>query len=145
MIRENGMVSGLIRSIALIVFALLPLTAYPLKAAESGQLSKKELKALIKSANTPAEHQRVANFYRSEAARLRARAAKHEAMIAANYVEPQNASKLPDMVGKSHCRHWVKEYRREADQADANAALHEQMAAVAATGASIDRSGVVTR
>jgi len=135
MISENKKVRNLISGVALMALALLLFTPRPLKAVESGQLSKKELKSLIKTAKTSAEHLRVASYYRSEATNLRARAAEHVAMIAENH--PMNASKVWAARGINHCEYWVKEYTWEAEKADANAVKHERMAAEAAPRASL--------
>lgn len=126
-------VRSFIMTAAAVVFALSLLTPYPAKAVESAPLSKKEVKSLIKTASTPAEHLRLASYYRSEASQLRARAAEHVAMTTKK--NPfMNASRVWSTRGINHCEYWVKEYTREAEKADANAVKHERMAAEEAQG-----------
>src|SRR6516165_5624878 len=47
-------------------------------ASQRQTLTKKELKALIASAKTAAEHERIAEYYRSEAKRFQAMQQEHE-------------------------------------------------------------------
>jgi hypothetical protein len=132
---KTNKVRRFMMTVAAAAFSLSLLTPYPAKAVESGQLSKKELKSLVKTASTPAEHLRVANYYRAEATRLRAQAAEHQAMIAEKPMA--SPAKVWANKGVNHCQYWVAEFTKEAQQADANAAQHERMAAAAGPRASL--------
>jgi hypothetical protein len=135
MSNSNNKVRGFMMTIAAAAFSLSLLTAYPAKAVEPGQLTKTELKSLIKTASTPADHLRVASYYRTEATRLRAQAAEHQAMIAENPMP--SPAKVWATRGTNHCQYWVAEYTKEAQQADTSAAQHEQMAAKSASKANL--------
>jgi len=132
MTKTSNKLRGFIMAVAAAAFALSLLNPYPVKAVETGQLSKKELKSLIKTASTPAEHLRVASYYHSEATRLRAQAAEHEAM------QPMSStSKVWAARGMNHCQYWIAEFTKGAQQADAKAVQHERMAAEAGPRASL--------
>jgi hypothetical protein len=49
----------------------------------AGNLTKSEVRVLIQTAKTPADHAKLANYYRYEATRLQAEVKDHEAMAAA--------------------------------------------------------------
>src|SRR6516225_9146818 len=51
-------------------------------AGQQQTLTKKELKALIASAKTPADHELIAEHYRFEAKRLAAKQQEHERQLA---------------------------------------------------------------
>ena len=55
----------------IIVLTLASFTfAYPVAAQSTPTISRKELKVLLKTAKLPAEHQKIAAYYRQEAARF---------------------------------------------------------------------------
>jgi hypothetical protein len=120
--------------------ALLTLTATLLSlipasfAADSEKsLSKKEVKALIATAKTPAEHRRIASYYREQAVRLTANAKEHVAMAEEYAKNPTFAAMETKQQasfgqGASHCRRWADLYNQQAKEAEALAVLHEDMA-----------------
>ena len=118
--------------IALMIVFLTLLAFAPAShaAAANPTLSKKELKALLKNARTPAEHRRVAEYYRHEAERLTAESKSHEEMgrTYANRPLPFEAKHPYGTLGLSHCRYWAKLDAEQADKAQRKAALHEEMA-----------------
>ncbi len=69
-----------------IVLALVFASVYPAAAQNKPDVSKKELKVLLKTATQPADHQRIADYYQQEAARLTASAKEHQE-LAAIYAE----------------------------------------------------------
>jgi|SRR5579859_5145697 hypothetical protein len=120
--------------------ALLTLTATLLSfipasfAADSEKsLSKKEVKALIATAKTPAEHRRIASYYREQTVRLTANAKEHVAMAEEYAKNPTFAAMETKQQasfgqGASHCRRWADLYNQQAKEAEALAVLHEDMA-----------------
>ena len=120
--------------------ALLTLTATLLSfipasfAADSEKsLSKKEVKALIATAKTPAEHRRIASYYREQTVRLTANAKEHVAMAEEYAKNPTFAAMGTKQgasfgQGASHCRRWADLYNQQAKEAEALAVLHEDMA-----------------
>jgi hypothetical protein len=115
---------------------LVTLTAQVSTAASEHKLTKKELKELIANAKTPEDHQKVAAYYRAEAKRLRASAQEHKEWAetyAKSPVYTTRESKTGDtLMGPSHCKKWAELESEEADEADALAASHEDMAKAAA-------------
>jgi hypothetical protein len=113
------------------------MSAYPAAAQNQPTISKKELKVLLKTAKSPAEHQKIATYYRQEAARLN-QSAKEHAELAAIYRQtppnPAMESKHGSSVeGASHCNRWAELDAEQAKEAEALAVLHEGMAKDAET------------
>jgi len=98
--------------------------------------TRKELVTLLKTAKEPPEHRRIAAYYRQEAARL-TQSAKEHSELAAIYQQrhPFAAmeSKHGDAFGQgaSHCEKFAQLAKEQAKEAEALAALHEDMAKTA--------------
>jgi len=119
-----GRLAGLIT----LSLALFVCTAVVRAAAETpANLSKKEMRTL---SATPANHERLAAYYREKAEHLRAKAqefAKH-----ADYLATQPAT-IESKQGiscncTSHYRYFSKLYAQEAKDAERLAAQHDQLA-----------------
>lgn len=96
-------------------------------AAEQQILSKKELRTLITSANTAADHERIADYYRSEAKRLERKRLEHEQELAEYYKNPARyPGKYPTMG--DHCRSLAAYYQIAAQKANAKADMHSRLA-----------------
>lgn len=95
--------------------------------------TKKEVKVLLKTAKEPQEHLRIAAYYRQEAAHKRAEAKEH-ADLAAIYERDKPFAAMEAKYGKafgqgaSHCKTFAALAADQAKEADALAALHEEMA-----------------
>lgn len=95
--------------------------------------TKKDLKVLLKTAKEPQEHLRIAAYYRQEAAHKRAEAKEH-ADLAAIYEKDKPFAAMEAKYGKafepgaSHCKTFAALAANQAKEADALAALHEEMA-----------------
>lgn len=98
-------------------------------------ISKTDLKVLLKTAKTPAEHRKIAEYYRQEAARLAAVAKEHRDLAAIYEQRPPNpaleAKHGSAVEGASHCRRWAELTDEEAKEAASLAELHEGMAKAA--------------
>ena len=98
--------------------------------------TRKELVTLLKTAKEPPEHRRIAAYYRQEAARLM-QSAKEHSELAAIYQEQHPfaamESKHGDAFGQgaSHCEKFAELAKEQAKEAEALAALHEDMAKAA--------------
>ena len=121
--------------VALLTLAVTLLSFIPASfAAEAEKISnKKELKALIRTAKTAAEHLRIASYYREQAVRLTANAKEHVAMAEEYAKNPTFAAMETKQQasfgqGASHCRRWADLYNQQAKEAEALAVLHEDMA-----------------
>jgi hypothetical protein len=121
-------------SLALIIALTLGslMSAYPAAAQNNQAISKNQLKVLLKSAKQPAEHEKIAAYYRNEAARLTQSAKEHEELAAIYKQNPPNPameSKHGSSVeGATHCNRWAELDAEQAKEAEALAALHEGMA-----------------
>ncbi|SRR5258708_29868857 len=108
--------------------ALLDCTTVVRAVAETpAGLSKKEIKSL---SATPADHERLAAYYRNKAERLRAKAQEFSAE--ADYLATQPAT-IESKQGiscncTSHYRYFAKQYAQEAKDAETLAAQHEKLA-----------------
>jgi hypothetical protein len=107
--------------------------AYAAAAENNATLSKKELKALLKTARTPYEHRTIGAYYRQEAQRLTDSSRQH-AELAATYEKNPPFTALETKhgfafgQGVSHCRRWAKLDAEQAEKATKLAALHDEMA-----------------
>ncbi len=124
--------------VALLTLAVTLLSFVPSSfAVEAQKISnKKELKALIKTAKTPADHLRIANYYREQAAKLTASSNDHVAMAKEYAKHPMFAALEAKQQasfgqGASHCRRWAELDQQQAKEAEALAVLHEEMAKAA--------------
>ncbi len=99
-------------------------------AQAGGRLSKKELRDLLTTAKTKADHQKIADHYKAESDRLIAEAKEHEEMAEMYRKNPPLlAAKHPWAVGEKHCRGIAERLRQAAEKATALAAMHEAAAA----------------
>jgi hypothetical protein len=123
----------LIASLTLVSFA----SVYPAAAQNNRTISTKQLKVLLKAATEPVEHQKIADYYREQAARL-TRSAKEHGELAKLYTEyppyPGMVSKHGTDFGQGapHCKRWAQLDAEQAKEAEALVALHEDMAKAAA-------------
>ena len=97
-------------------------------APQPEKLSRQQLKSLISSAKTPADHQRLASYYRDEAARLKAKQREHEEEAAEYYKDPPRhpGPKYPTLG--QHCRDLAGYYGIAAQKALTMADMHETLA-----------------
>jgi|SRR5580704_273975 len=105
-------------------------------ASESQVITKKEFKTLLKTAKEPAEHRKIAAYYRQEAARLTASAKEHEELAEfypKNPPFPAMGAKNEMAFGQGaqHCKRWAEFSAKQAKEAEALAAIHEEMAKAA--------------
>lgn len=90
-------------------------------------LSKQQLNTLIATAKTPAEHQRIAQFYQAQAQDFLAQAKEHEAMVAAYKANPSLTAKN-QAATINHCQYFVEKFKDLAAKSQELAQLHTQMA-----------------
>ena len=116
--------STVVRMLLAIAIAMPPAQS----AGQQQTLTKKELKALIASAKTPADHELIAEHYRFEAKRLAAKQQEHERQLAEYYSDysTYHPSKYPTWA--DHCRGLAAHYKISAAKATAQADMHERLA-----------------
>ena len=93
------------------------------------RLTHKQLNDLIKNAKEPADHEKLAAYYRQEAARLKQEAQEHE--TAAKMYGASGMTKPGVPSGAPHCDTWAKLDSEAAKEAEALASMHEEMAKAA--------------
>jgi hypothetical protein len=118
------------RRMALLSILVLGSSGLLFGAAKSGMLGKKELKSLIAGAKTAEQHRRIAGHYRAQAKALCEEAVEHEEMAAVYEKAPTLYEQKFPMSGTTagHCRYFAEASRKAADEADALAVIHEEMA-----------------
>ena len=94
---------------------------------EAEHFSKRQLNTLIAEAKTPAEHQRIAQYYQAKAQDYLAQAKEHEQMVAAYKANPSLTAKSQAST-INHCEYFVKTFNELAVKSQELAKLHEQMA-----------------
>ncbi len=130
--RRNMFAAVLAISVALLTLA----PANSVAGDNKPVISKKELKVLLKTAKEPADHQKIAEYYRQKAQKLRADAKEHAEMAEDYTKNPRFAAmevkqRASFGQGVSHCRRWAELDEQEAQEAEALATLHEDMAKAA--------------
>ena len=123
-------------TLALAMMLSVFLTAVPSFAQDSKPLTTKEVAKLLKTANEPVEHRRISEYYQQEAAKQRRNAREHSGLAAIyEQTHPFAAmeAKHGDAFGQgaSHCKKFSELAEAQAKEADALAALHEDMAKAA--------------
>jgi hypothetical protein len=115
-----------------LVMTVAALAQAPSSKDKPEQISKQQLNTLISTAKTPAEHQRIANFYEASAKDYRAQAQEHEAMIVAykSNTSMSNDKNRASTIG--HCEYFVKSLNELSVKSDELAKLHKDMAEEAA-------------
>jgi hypothetical protein len=116
-------------SVAFLLGAALGSSA--LAVEPSIKLSRSEVKTLIQTAKTPADHTKLANYYRAEAMRLQAEVKDHEEMAALYDKNPAGHPIPKGQTLGAHCRNLVKDISDEAKEASEMATMHEEMAKTA--------------
>src|SRR5258707_11351579 len=89
--------------------------------------SKRQLNTLIAEARTPAEHQRIPQYYQAKAQDYLAQAKEHEQMVAAYKANPSLTAKSQAST-INHCEYFVQTFKDLAAKSQELAQLHDQMA-----------------
>jgi predicted metal-dependent hydrolase len=111
--------------------AVLALTSFAAKAQTQPnpeKLTNQQLLSLIATAKTPAEHQRIAQYYEAKALDYQAQAREHEQMVAAYKGNSSLSTNKNQASTVSHCEHFVAILNAQAAKSQELAASHQQMA-----------------
>lgn len=120
-------------SVAVLLAALLQAGGAARAAqATAKNLTKKELHYLIANAKTPQEHEKLAGYYRAQAAGAKAMVAEHEKMALEYEKNPASHMRMKSPEPLDYCRTLVRIYGDEAKEYTALADYHEKMAKQAA-------------
>lgn len=119
-----------VASLMVLAALIVALTGQAPAAESKGEMKSKEVKALVASAKTPADHMKLVRHYTAMAAKHEAEAQEHEALAAEYMRNPQMGSTKTPMSPKSveHCKYYAEHCRKAAAEMRAMAAEHEEMA-----------------
>ena len=95
--------------------------------APKHQMSKKQLKVLLSSAQTAKDHQQIAAYFAQQAQIFEKKSGEYKARCedVAEYPMKYN-TKYPSEY--DHCRFWAQYYASKSRDAEKTATLHEQLA-----------------
>lgn len=116
---------------SMVLTVLLAISAGQAPAVDNkGELSPKEVKALVANAKTSADHMRLAHHYNAMAAKHEAEALDHEALAVEYTKNPQIGASKHTMAPNTaeHCKYFAGHCRNAAKEMRAMAAMHEEMA-----------------
>jgi hypothetical protein len=92
-------------------------------------LSKHQLNTLIAAAKTPAEHQRIAQFYQSQAQDYLAQSKEHAREAEQSRNNPMRNNNKAVFSTVNHCEHYAQKFSDLAAKSQELAKQHEQMVA----------------
>jgi hypothetical protein len=113
------------------IFAIVLVLTAPTFATE--QLSRQQLASLTASAKTPAEHLRIANYYRAQADKLLAESNDHARMAAAFRANSVTNSDKRVRETVNHCEYLAQTLKVQSERDRTLVVAHERMAAAAAS------------
>jgi hypothetical protein len=122
------------RTIVVLTFVfVLAISSFAATDSESApSLSKKQLNALITSAKTPSDHERIAAYYRVQAGRYLAESNAH-AKMASEFASNPAVNNSKHATGTvEHCKYLAESLKAKSVKAEALAQEHAQMAKDAA-------------
>ncbi len=100
-------------------------------AVKAEKLSKPQLLSLIATAHTPAEHERIANYYDARARDFLAQSAEHAQMAAEYRKNPMISSSKWATGTINHCEYLAQSLKNDAIKMQELAQWHREMAASA--------------
>lgn len=114
-----------------VAFAVVPALVIP-AGAKDKTVSKSELKTLIVNAKTPADHERIAQYFDGQAAKYEAEARKHEeeATYYASHVQPAIGKNqgFYSREMQDHCPKMAAKLKEAAQEARMMAVGHRELA-----------------
>lgn len=121
---------GILSLTLVLALAAVAQTANP-APAKAEKLSKTQLLSLIATAKTPAEHERIAQYYEARAQDYLAQSREHEQMAAQYRKNPLISSSKWATGTVQHCEYIAQSLKDDATKMQELAQLHRQMAASA--------------
>ena len=113
---------------ALSLAAFLTLAAHA--AEPAANLTPRQANALAATANTPAQHAQLAQYFRAQADQYTAEAKVHEQMIAAYKADATKVSTKNRTATLGHCENEVRDLQARAAAAQKLAETHELAAGI---------------
>ena len=132
MTRNNFMNAWTLRlAVLTVAFAVVPALVVP-AGAKDRSMSKSELRALILNAKTPADHERIAEYFDTQALRYEEEAKKHEeeATYYTSHVQPAIGKNqgFYSREMQDHCPKMAAKLKEAAQEARMMAAGHRELA-----------------
>jgi hypothetical protein len=113
---------------SILVFAVVAFAATSQAQQNSVKLSKQQLATLIATANTPAEHTRIAQYYAAEVQSDLALSQEHAQMAEQFSKNPATNSSKSSTGTVNHCEYLAQHFKQSAVKAQQLEQAHEQMA-----------------
>lgn len=113
---------------SIVIVAVLAFAVVSQAQPNQEKLSKQQLNTLIGTAKTPAEHKRIAQYYKGQAADYLAQAKEHEEMVAAYKANSSMSTDKNHASTISHCEYFVTTFKALAANSEELAATHQRMA-----------------
>jgi hypothetical protein len=122
------------RTIAAFAFVLaISASSFAATSQPVPQISGKQLNALIASAKTPIEHQKIAAYYRAQSESYLAESNQH-AKMGADFAANSATNNAKSVIGTvNHCQYLAQSLKAKSVEAGRLALEHEQMAKQAAS------------
>jgi hypothetical protein len=98
------------------------------KMPTTEHLSKHQLGGLIATAKTPAEHQRIAQFYQSQAQNYRTQSKEHALEAEQSKNNPMRSNNKDVFSTVNHCEHSARKFSDMADKSQELSKQHADMA-----------------
>ena len=128
--RSMKSLSSVVRPVTVVAVSLVLLCSLAMAADSVPTLSKKELKTLLATAQTPADHEKIAAYYHEKAMRLDAKAQEFSAQADFLATQPAGVESKQGIscLCTSHFRHFARVYADEAKESQALATQHDEVA-----------------
>lgn len=117
------------RTLKVFVAGLALLTAFAVPACQAVAAEAVDIDKMIATAKTASDHEAVANYYRQQAAEARAQADVHKKMAETYSMSKPGPHTKTHFHG--HCEALIRSYNAQAEEYEALAKEHEDMAAKA--------------
>jgi Tfp pilus assembly protein FimT len=130
-LKEISMKRTIVILSSILVLAVLAFASVSQAQPNTEKLSKEQLNTLIATAKTPAEHRRIAEYYKAKAADYQAQAKEHEQMVAAYKANSSLSTDKNQASTISHCEYFVTTFKALAANSQELSVLHERMASEA--------------
>ena len=118
------------RALALSVAALTTIILLAVPTLRAVAAEEMSIDKMIATAKTASDHEAIANYYKQQAAEARSKADMHKKMA-----EQYSMSGIGNQATKTHfhqhCETLVRSYQAQANEFDALAKAHQDMAAKA--------------
>lgn len=119
---------GVLSLVVVLVVTAFGQTSSTNNQEQTEKLGKKQLLSLIATAKTPAEHRRIAEYFKAEAQDYLAQSKDHEQMAEAYKKNPVLSNDKFHLGTVNHCEYLAQHFREVAAQFQELAEIHEKMA-----------------